>query len=282
MEIWIIYALLGMLQVGLMMALLKIPAAKNINKYGLSTWSYFFSVIIAWVLLYQFVVLDIKAIIISFFWGAGYATLTIYQMHVLHKHDTSGLFPFTSLASNIFVVIGGVFFLNEIITLFQWIAIFASVLLFTFSHWSNKTQFVAHVLPSFLFIAILSTVNKFIQKAGASSVETFNFIFWQLLFAFVFSLIILIYTKKQTIIADFTHRHLLKWALLIGVLQFGSTYTIVQALSTGPISMVYIILGLYTFFTSIFAALFFKEKITPKILAVIFCSILIVALIKLG
>ncbi len=282
MTTWIIYALLGMLQLGLMMALLKVPAAKQINKYGLSAWSYLFSVIIAGAFLFQSIVPDLKTIMLSFFWGAGYAILTIYQMHLLHKHDTSGLFPFTSLASNVLVVVGGVLFLNEVITLVQWIAIYASVLLFIISNWNNKIHFVVEILPSFAFIALLSTFNKFIQKAGASSVETYNFIFWQLLFAFVASFIILLYKKRQTLVSDLTHRHLLKWALIIGVLQFGSTYTIVKSLSTGPISMVYIILGLYTFLTSMFAALLFKEKITRKALVVILCSFLIVILIKLG
>lgn len=282
MNTWIIYAVLGMLQLGLMMSLYKIPAAMKINKYGLSAWSYLFSVIIAGVLLYHFIAFDLKTIILSLFWGAGYATLTLYQMHVLHKHYTSGVFPFTSLASNVLVVIGGVLFLNEVITLIQWIAICASVLLFMASHWSNKIHFMIEVLPSFAFIALLSTFNKFVQKVGASSVETYNFIFWQLLFALVASLMILLYTKKQTLVSDFTHRNLLKWALIIGVLQFGSTYTIVKALSTGPISMVYVILGLYIFFTSIFAAWLFKERITKKDFVVILVSLLIVLLIKLG
>ena len=282
MDQWVFYAVLGMLQLGLMMSLYKVPAAKKINKYGLSAWSYFCATVIAGAVLYHSVVVDVRTIILSFFWGVGFATLTIYQMHVLHKHDTSGVFPLTSLASNILVVAGGVLFLNETITFLQWVAVSASMLLFIVSHWDNKMHFVAQVLPSFAFIAILSTFNKFVQKIGASSVETYNFIFWQILFAFIAAVLILFYTRKQTLLEDFTHRHLLKWALVIGGLQFGSTYTIVKALSTGPISMVYIILGLYIFFASIFAAVLFKEKLTRKVIVVMVASFLVVLLIKLG
>lgn len=282
MNTWVIYSVFGMLQLGLLMALFKVPAAKNINKYGLSTWSYFFGTIIAGVLLYPSIVLDVKTLIYAFVWGTGFTILSLAQMHILHKHDTSGVFPFTSLASNVLVVLGGVLFLNEVISLLQWVAVSASIVLFIAPNWNKKLHFVLEVLPPFAFIAILSTFNKFVQKFGAISVESYNFIFWQLVFALVSSLAIMFYTKKETTFGDLTHRHLLKWAVVMGVLQFGSTYTIVKALAVGPISMIYIILGLYTFFTSIFAALLFKEKITLKAFFFILLSFLIILLIKLG
>lgn len=264
------------------MALFKVPSAKNINKYGLSTWSYFFAAIIAGVLLYPSIVIDAKTLIYAFVWGTGFTVLSLAQMHILHKHDTSGVFPFTSLASNVLVVLGGILFLNEVLSLLQWIAISASIVLFIVPNWNKKLHFVLEVLPPFAFIAILSTFNKFVQKFGSVSVESYNFIFWQIVFALASSLVIMFYRKKETTFSDLTHRHLLKWALIMGVLQFGSTYTIVKALAIGPISMVYIILGLYTFFTSIFAMLLFKEKITLKAFFLILLSFLIILLIKLG
>lgn len=279
---WTTYAILGLISVSAVMALYKVPAAKNINKYGLSFWSYFFGSIIAGFFLYPAIVFDLNTLMYAFVWGTGFTILSLFQMHVLHKHDTSGVYPFTSLASNVLVVLGGVLMLNEIISPVQWVAICASILLFVGAQWNNKIHFVANVLPSFAFIALLSTFNKFVQKFGADSVETYNFIFWQLVFALVSAFVIMLYTKKQTTIEELAHRHLLKWALIIGVLQFTSTYTITKALSTGPISMVYVILGLYTFFTSLFAVLLFKEKITRKSILVIFASFAIVLLIKLG
>ncbi len=282
MNDWVIYAVLGMLQVGLMMALFKVPAAKKINKYGITAWSYFFAILVAGAILFNYIVLDIRTLILSFLWGAGFATVTLVQMHTLHKHDTSKVFPFTSLASNILVVIGGVLFLNEVISLLQWVAISISIILFTAAFWGKKMDFALGILPSFAFIAILSTFNKFVQKVGADSVEIYNFIFWQLFFALITSVVIMFYTKKETTLSDLVHRHLLKWAVLIGVLQFGTTFTITKALSVGPISMIHIVLGLYTVFTTIFAALLFKEKITRKAVLFILFSFLVVLLIKLG
>ena len=279
---WTFYAVIGMLQLGLMMSLHKVPAAKQISKYTLSAWSFFFTSVIAGVVLHQYIVIDFKTIFYSFLWGTGYAVLTLTQMHALHKHDTSGVFPFTSLASNIFVIIGGVLFLNETISLLQWIAIASSAVLFVVAHWDRKMNFLFEILPSFAFIAFLSTFNKFVQKAGADNLDVHNFIFWQLTFAFIASLIILLITSKKISFTNIVQRHLLGWALAIGVLNFGSTYAIVKALSVGPISLVYVILGLYTFFTTVFAALLFKEKITLRSLAFIALSFLVVLLIKFG
>ncbi len=106
--------------------------------------------------------------------------------------------------------------------------------------------------------------------------------FWQLTFAFVASLIILLIATKKFSFVDLAHHQLLGWALAFGALNFGSTYTIVKALSVGPILLVYVILGLYTFFTTMFAALLFKEKITRKSLVFILLSFLVVLLIKFG
>lgn len=279
---WMIYAVASLAQLSFLMALYKVPAAKQINKYTLSVWTYFFASTLAGVVLYHSISFDPKTLFLAFLWGTGYAILTLTQMHVLHKQDTSSVFPFTSLASNILVIIGGVFFLNEVITFIQWIAISLAVLLFVASYWNSKMHFILEILPSFTFIALLSTFNKFVQKAGADHVDTGNFIFWQLVFALIASLVILFYMRKHISLSEFTHRHMLKWALVSGTLQMGTAYTMVMALSLGPISLVYIIVGLYTFFTSLLAALFFKEKITAKSLLFIFLSFLIVLLIKFG
>jgi len=282
MTSWMFYAVFGMLQSGLLMALFKVPAAKQINKYSLSTWAYLFAVLIAGYVLRGFIAIDIPTILFSFVWGTSFAVLSIAQMHALHKHDTSGLFPFTSLASNVLVVIGGVLFLHNSISLLQWTAILLSVFLFIGANWSSKKSFIVEVLPSFMFIAGLSTFNKFVQNAGANHIEVNNFIFWQLVFTFISSLAMLFFVKKQISFKSLIHRHLIGWAFLIGLLQFGTTYVIVKALSLGPISLVFIVLGLYTFFTTIFASILFKEKITTKKIVFIILSFLVVILIKLG
>lgn len=282
MTSWMFYAVFGMLQSGLLMALFKVPAAKQINKYSLSAWVYLFSVLIALFVLHGFIVFDVETILFSSVWGTSLAIISIAQMQALHKHDTSGVFPFTSLVSNVLVVIGGVLFLHDAISSLQWTAIILSIFLFIGAHRGSKKSFIVEILPLFMFIALLSTFNKFVQNAGANHVEVYNFIFWNLLFTFVASLVMLFFVKKQISLRSLFHKHLIGWALLMGILQFGTNYTIVKALSLGPVSLVFIVIGLYTFFTTIFASLLFKEKITTKKIVFIILSFLIVLLIKLG
>jgi hypothetical protein len=183
MNTWLFYSVLGLLQIGLMMSLYKVPAAKQISKYALSWWSFFFASLFAGIVFHKFIIVDVRVLFYSFLWGTGYALLTLTQMHALHKHDTSGVYPFTSLVSNIFVIIGGVLFLKDAISILQWFAIVVSVLLFIAAHWKSKMHFIVEVLPLFILISLLSTFNKFVQKAGSSSLEIHNFIFWQLAFA---------------------------------------------------------------------------------------------------
>ncbi len=282
MNIWITYSIVSLALVSLLMTTYKVPAAKQINKYTLSAWQYFFASILAGILLYPSISFDQRTLLLGFIWGTGYAILVLSQMHVLHKQDTSSVFPFTSLASNIFVIIGGVLLLNEVITLVQWVAVSLSVLLFIAQYWNSKIHFVVEILPLFMFISILSTFNKFVQKNAADNVNVYNFIFWQLTFAFIASLAIVLYKRKHILLSELTHGNMLKWSFASGILQMGVSYFITKALSLGPISLVYVIIGLYTFFTSLFAALLFKEKITSKSLLFIFLSFLIVLLIKFG
>ena len=62
MTSWMFYAVFGMLQSGLLMALFKVPAAKQINKYSLSTWAYLFAMLVAGYVLRGFVDLQLYSV----------------------------------------------------------------------------------------------------------------------------------------------------------------------------------------------------------------------------
>lgn len=279
---WVFDSFVALLVLSLLMALFKVPAARKIDKYSLGAWSYFIAALSAGFFLYPHIAIDTTTIAFGATWGTGYAILSALQMHVLHKRDTSGVFPFTSVASNILTVIGGVFILHEYLSLIEWCAIFFSIALFVFAYRKKDTHFTREILPTFAAIALLSTFNKFVQKIGAGNVEIYNFVFWQLLSAFIASLILWVWAEKKLPTFRKPNGEFIAWGLLLGIILFAGNYWVIKALSSGPISIVYTIIGLYTFFTSVLAALFFKEKITRSNLLFIFASIGIVLLIKLG
>lgn len=281
MESWIIYSTLAVLSTSILMALQKVPSAKNIDKYEFNLLTYFFATLIAIPFLYNFVNFDKVTILYAVVWGTGFTVLNLIQMHALEKNDTSGVFPFTSLLSNIFVVVGGVLFLNENISLLQFIAVLLAFTVVAISSYKTKVSLIANVLPLFFAIALLSTFNKFVQKFGAVHTELYNFIFWQLFFSFLSSLLLISYKKKFFLIKT-ANSKLFVWSLFSAIPAFTTTLLIIKALSTGPISLVYIIIGTYTFFTSLIASIFFGEKLTIKKVSFIILSILIIILIKIG
>jgi uncharacterized membrane protein len=279
---WVFDSFIALLVLSLLMALYKVPAARKINKYALGSWSYVIATLSAGYYLFPHLTFDKRTLVYAALWGTGYAILTAMQMHVLHKHETSKVFPFTSLASNVLTVIGGVFILHEYMSFLQGIAVLLSIFLFGVAFGRNDAQLTKEILPAFMTIALLSTFNKFVQKIGAGDVEIYNFIFWQLFFAFISSIIIWIIAEKRIPKISTPKTEFIAWGLLIGIIQFAGTFWVIKALSTGPISIVYTIIGLYSFFTSVIAALLFRERITRKSLIFIFTSITIILLIKLG
>lgn len=281
MENWIIYAILGLVAVSFLMALQKVPTSKNIDKYYFNTLASFFTTLFSFIFLYDFISIDKIAIIYAAVWGTSFTVLNLLQMYALEKNDTNGVFPFTSLLSNVFIVIGGILFLNEKVSLLQFLAVILAVLVVGASTYKSKVNFVASVLPLFLSIALISTFNKFIQKFGAVHVEIYSFIFWQAFFSLVSALIILFFKNKQDTLKNIKLNHLL-WGMSCGVLGMAANLFIVKSLSTGPISLVYIIVGTYTFFTSLIASIFFKEVLTTKKVLFIIISVLIIILIKIG
>lgn len=281
MESWIIFSTLSVLAVSFLMAFQKIPSLKKIDKYQFNAAVSFFAALLSFLFLFSHINFKSGAILYAAIWGASFSILNLMQMHALHKSTTSNVFPFTSLLSNIFVVIGGVLFLQDKVTLLQFVAILLAITLMFYSTYKGKVNIVADILPLFFSIAIISAFSKFIQKFGATNSEIYNFIFWELLFCFIFSAAFMFYNRKSFSIGSLS-KNTFNYGVISGVFSFLTTLLVVKALETGPISLVYIIIGTYTFFTSLIAHFIFKESLTRKNIVFILISILIILLIKLG
>jgi drug/metabolite transporter (DMT)-like permease len=241
----------------------------------------------AFIFLHKYISFDSKAILFSVLWGVGFSLLNITQMSALKHTDTSNLFPLTSLSSNVLVVLIGLTFFKDNISLLQAIGVFLAIALVFFSNNTKnifgRIDFNNLFLRLFLTIVLLSTFNKFIQKFGAINTNVYNFIFWELIFALISSIILMIlFEKKAKIKSDLLSLKVLLWAFIFGGLNFISTATITKALSTGPFSVVYTINSFYVFITAIVAWVLFGENLTRKKVIFLFISVLIIILIKIG
>ncbi len=281
MEIWAFDATIAMLAFGLHMALLKVPSSRGIDRYELMLYQFAVSALIAITTFYSSLTTTPLTISLGFAWATGYVILTLLQIHSLATRDTGHVFPFTSLLSNILVVIFGVLLLKEELSLLQYIAIALSMIFFVFSFRTNRIHFGIDVIPLFLGIAIISTANKFVQKFGAMHNDPYDYITWIFISTFCVAYALYVH-KRHTFRLRTPSLQLVGWGILMGVMNFVGTLYVIKALANGPISLVYTIIGLYIFFTTLFAALLFKERITKKILISIAVSFVIVLLIKLG
>jgi drug/metabolite transporter (DMT)-like permease len=138
------------------------------------------------------------------------------------------------------------------------------------------------LIPIAAGIILLSTSIKFIQKSGSISSVTGDYIFWQLFFAMLASVIILLLTKHNRLVERKIDGKLILWSALVGTLTFVGTVAMVKALSIGPFSLVYTINSFYILVSSIVAWRLFGEKLTRQKVLFIFLAIVVLILIKFG
>ncbi|GEM_PF-1926085 len=280
---WFIHSLFAVTAISGMMALFKVPTAKGHNKFLYSFLSFATASIFSFIFFRSFINLDSRTMLFGLVWGIGYALLVLLQMEILRNLDTNAVFPITSTASNVITLIIGLLFFHDKINLLQFIGVFLAVFVIAFYNQKYKhITFQNGLLVGFGSIVLLSTFTKFIQKFGAISVETENFIFWQLFFATLASLVILGITMRNELGRQFkVSKNVVAWATTLGALNFIGTTEIVRALSTGPFSLVYTINGFYILITSLIAWKLFGEKLTRHKVIFLFTAVIAVILIGL-
>jgi len=284
MQPWFIHALVGVVATGGMMALFKVPTSKGHNKYFYSFLGFLVATLTSLFAFFDSIHLDYYAMMFSFAWGSGYAILVMLQMELLRKLDTNALFPITSISSHVLVVIIGVSFFHDKISMLQFFGIILTFLVIGLYNKVHKHITLQNgLLPMVVGIILISTSTKFIQKFGSITTEIQNFIFWQLFFSMLASIVILLITHFKTPGQRIeVSRKVVLWAVALGVLNFIGTAEITKALSIGPFSLVFTINSFYTIITSLVAWKLFGEELTKRKAAFVLVAIFTVILIGLG
>ena len=283
MDSWFLNSIIAMTAFGGMQALYKVPAAKGYSKFLYSVLGFTVAAILSFVFFRDDISFDAHTMLFGFLWGVGNALYVLLTMVILKKLDTSASFPITSLGSHFLVVIIGVTFFNDILSLLQVVALAGTFLLIGFYNHTNKHITLSNgLIPIATGIILLSTSIKFIQKSGSISSVTGDYIFWQLFFAMIASVLILLLTKNNRLAERKIDGKLILWSGLIGTLTFVGTVAIVRALSTGPFTLVYTINSFYILVSSIVAWKLFGEKLTRQKVLFILLAIAVLVLIKIG
>ncbi len=283
MNSWFLNSIIAMAAFGGMQALYKVPAAKGYSKFVYSALGFSVASILSFIFFRDDISFDAHTMLFGFLWGIGNALYVLLTMVILKRLDTSASFPITSLGSHVLVVIIGIFFFKDILSVVQITALIGTFLLIGFYNRANKHITLRNgLLPIASGIILLSTSIKFIQKSGAISSVTGDYIFWQLFFATLAALIILLLTKNSRSVERKIDGRLILWSALCGTLTFVGTVAMVNALSVGPFSLVYTINSFYILVSSIVAWKLFDEKLTRQKVLFILLAIVVLVLIKLG
>jgi drug/metabolite transporter (DMT)-like permease len=162
-------------------------------------------------------------------------------------------------------------------------ALIGTFLLIGFYNHTNKHITLNNgLVPIATGIILLSTFIKFIQKSGSISGIAGDYIFWQLFFATVASVFILLIAKNNRLVERKIDGKFILWSTLAGTLTFTGTVAMVKALSTGPFSLVYTINTFYILVSSMVAWKLFNEKLTRQKVLFILAAIVFLVLIKIG
>lgn len=283
MDPWFLNSILAMMAFGCMQALFKIPAARGYNKYLYSVLSFTVASTLSFVFFRNNISFDVQTMFFGLAWGIANALYVLLTMVILKRLDTSESFPITSLASHFLVVIIGILFFKDILSVLQIVALISTFLLIGFYNHTNKHITLNNgLIPIATGIILLSTFIKFIQKSGSISSVTGDYIFWQLFFATIASIFILLLNKENQVAERKIDLKLILWSALIGTLTFVGTVSMVKALSIGPFSLVYTISSFYILVSSIVAWKLFGEKLTHQKILFILLAIVVLILIRLG
>ena len=283
MDSWFLNSIIALCAFGGMQALLKVHAAKGYSKFAYSALGFIAATILSFVFFRDDISFDAHTMFLGCIWGIANALYVLLQMAILKRLDTSESFPITSLGSHVLVVIIGIFFFNDILSAVQVVALVATFLLIGFYNHTNKHITLGNgLVPIAAGIILLSTFIKFIQKFGSISSVTGDYIFWQLFFAMIASLLILLLTKHTRSVERKLDGKLVLWSTLAGTLTFVGTVAMVKALSVGPFSLIYTINTFYILVSSIVAWKLFGEKLTRQKVLFILLAIVVLVLIKVG
>jgi len=195
--------------------------------------------------------------------------LFIAMFYLIGKSSQKAGITVTTLANKlslVFPVLFSLLYFNEEITVLKTIgliAAFVAVFLTVYKKELKTTNFIFIVLPVIIFIGsgITDSVVKFVQAVKINSEEASIFSSIVFLIAFIIGLIISFLQKKYQ---KFKHFPTLILGILLGAVNFGSLYFIINALNKSTLnsSMVFAINNMSIVALCAFlGTFFFREKL---------------------
>ena len=284
MNSWYTFAIVALFLMGTQRFLYKVSAERKCN----TAWTtFYFMATVALLSSILFIVLgkpvaDIQFLLfIAFINGSAFVVGTVTHIEALKHLPASVVYPITRL-SIVVVIMFSVLFFKEHLSLYQVIGIILAiaVILMLTRQFNEERTSSRRPKRGFIlvFVSLFSgAVASISSKFAAVWTNEIAFMSVSYITATLFSLGLR--NKLQTEGAKTNHKDALLIGFIMGLVNFAGFYSFLKALSTGPLSIIASITGMYFVIAVILSALLYGERLTP--LKIIGISLTIVSIIML-
>ncbi len=226
------------------------------------------------------------ALINSTFFGFG----SIMKIQSLKNIPSSLAFPVTKMNSA-FLIIYALILFDEKPAPLQWLGIAVSFSILAYISFDlQKTKQIdidkrrQWIGLGFALLAAFSTsISMLTGKFASTEVPKLNYIFMSYTLVMIYTFIInKTMFKSREALSKTDKRKVLKFGVLIGMLNFGGYFLVLSAFATGPLSLIQGISSNSFIIPVVLAIIVYKEKFTYKNAIVVALAILSVLLIKLS
>jgi len=215
--------------------------------------------------------------------GAIHSFGNYIRIQSLKNIDSVVYFPINKVLGPLVVVAAGVLWFGDPLVLRQYIGIALSLsvpllLISATEHHRQKNLRLGIVL--LIQSTILTSVSVLFSKEGLAHGRDVLFMIGASQLAGTMCSIAILYRQKgvRTMVSHIDKRDVLLGALS-GILAFFSTYTLFEALSTGLISIVYVIQAHYILIPIVLAVWWYKEHINVRKALAIVVSLLAIGIL---
>lgn len=280
---WVFYSIIATFSFGIFSALLKLPSAKKQSSLIVLGWVMLTMAILSIIIFNKHLALASPfLLLVAGAWALFFVSLTLIQMFSLKSLNANTLFPITTALSLIAVTIVGITIFKDQLSQIQilGIVIIVSMVYFLLRK-NNQIQITPKVILVGLGIVLLSATHKSIQKIATLNFDIYSYMIYQYVIGFILvALFSIFYYKKK--LPEVVSRKTALTGMLTGIVSFIGGAAILKALSIGPFTPIMAIHSTYILVMAITTSIFFREKLTRKILLLTLLAIAGVILVRLG
>jgi len=283
---WFLYSLFATICFGVGGALMKMPAARNQNRFVMAFWSVGFPFLLSLIVFWNHLSATTSRLVwLAIIWALFFSVVRILYIQAFHYADTNVVTPVTNTINIILTVASGLLIFSDRLSVLEFFGIllaFATLTLFAFG--KQSFNFSRNLLLLFFVISICSVGYKIFQKIGVDAGDLYAFQILQFGFATVFLFLLFAFFHRNEIAK--WHSHLrgpgIISGCMMGLLSFAGGISYNIALSRGEFTLVNAIHSMYLPVTIFTGYLLFHEQFTKRKALLLFLAICSIVLIRLG